>query len=127
MVHLGRRDRAVSLIERFLRDRRPAAWNQWAEVVRSDPRKAGFVGDMPHSWIGSDFVRSVLDAIAYEDGGQLVVGAGVPQSWLPLHVGPMPTEFGAVDITIDRNGFVRIGGPAKPEMGFVVALDLSML
>jgi hypothetical protein len=110
MVHLGQRERAVSLMHRFLADRRPAAWNQWAEVVRTDPRKAGFVGDMPHSWIASDFIRSVLDAIAYDDGSDLVIGAGVPRSWLPLHVAGLRTWHGPVDIRIDRDGWVDVTG-----------------
>src|SRR5262249_26252666 len=85
----------------------------WAEVVRTDPRKPGFVGDMPHSWIASDFIRSVLDAVAYDrEDGALVIGAGVPQSWLPLHVGPLPTYHGAVDIRIDREGDVDVDGGA---------------
>jgi hypothetical protein len=115
MVRRGERDRAEALMQRFLADRRPAAWNQWAEVVRTDPRKAGFVGDMPHSWIGSDFVRSALDAIAYDrEDGALVIAAGVPQSWLPLRVRGLRTYHGAVDINIDSDGFVDVlGGPAN--------------
>jgi len=105
LIRLGDRVRAQELIERFMLDRRPRAWNEWAEVVRTDYRKAGFIGDMPHAWVASDFVRSILDAIAYErEDGELVVGAGVPSWWLPVHVGPLLTSKGAVDIRIDRNG-----------------------
>src|SRR5436190_3566842 len=110
LVRRGDRDRAASLIQRFLADRRPAAWNQWAEVVGTDPRKPRFLGDMPHSWIASDFIRSILDAIAYDDAGKLVIGAGVPQSWLPLRVGPLATYHGTVDIRIGADGVVDIRG-----------------
>ena len=90
-------------------DRRPRAWNEWAEVVRTDDRKPGFIGDMPHAWVASDFVRSILDAIAYErEDGELVVGAGVPSWWLPIHVGPLLTSKGAVDVRIDRNGHATV-------------------
>ncbi|MEO8033059.1 MAG: coagulation factor 5/8 type domain-containing protein, partial [Acidobacteriota bacterium] len=109
LIRLGRRSDAVPLIERFLRDRRPLAWNGWAEVVRTDSRKGGFIGDMPHSWVASDFIRSILDAFAYDDGaGVLVVGAGVPRSWLagPMHVGPFATESGTIDVHM-RAGFVH--------------------
>ena len=69
---------------------------------------------MPHAWVASDFVRSVLEAIAYDrEDGALVVGAGVPAAWLPLHVGPLPTYQGAVDIRISRDGVVELKGPAK--------------
>ncbi|MEK6373370.1 MAG: hypothetical protein AABO58_11820 [Acidobacteriota bacterium] len=114
LVRRGDRVRAQSLVERFLRDRRPAAWNQWAEVVGTDPRKPRFLGDMPHSWIASDFIRSVLDAIAYDrEDGALVIGAGVPQSWLPLRVAGLRTYQGPVDITIDREGVVEVRGGIK--------------
>src|SRR5262249_53664420 len=83
-VRLGWRDRANELLDWFMRDRRPAGWRQWAEVVDRDPRHARFIGDMPHTWVGTDFVRSVLDMLAYERERDtaLVVAAGVPSSWL---------------------------------------------
>ena len=109
LIRLGHRARALELIDRFMLDRRPRAWNEWAEVVRTDYRKPGFIGDMPHAWVASDFVRSILDAIAYErDDGELVVGAGVPSWWLPVHVGPLLTSKGAVDVRIDRNGHATV-------------------
>ena len=45
---------------------RPAGWNQWAEVVGREAREPRFVGDMPHGWVASDYIRSVLDLFAYE-------------------------------------------------------------
>jgi len=109
LIRLGDHTRALELIDRFMADRRPRAWNGWAEVVRTSYRKPGFVGDMPHAWVASDFVRSILDAIAYEDeNGNLIAGAGVPKSWLPVHVGPLLTSRGFVDIRIDANGVVRV-------------------
>jgi hypothetical protein len=114
MVRLGDRAHALELIERFMADRRPAAWNEWAEVVGREYRKPRFIGDMPHAWVASDFVRSVLEAIAYDrEDGALVIGAGVPAAWLPLHVGPLPTYQGPVDIRISRGGVVELKGAAK--------------
>jgi len=55
------RELLPELSNRFLADQRPRAWNEWAEVVRRDPRAPGFIGDMPHAWIASDFVRAMLD------------------------------------------------------------------
>lgn len=108
LVRLGERDRALALVDRFLRDRRPAAWNEWAEVVGADLRKPRFIGDMPHSWIASDFIRSILEAIAYDDeDGALVVGAGVSRKWIgagTLHVGPLPTVTGTIDIRMRASG-----------------------
>ncbi len=64
--------------------RRPAGFQHWAEVVWHDERAPHFIGDMPHTWCGTDYVRSILDMLAYEDEGDssLVIGAGIPPSWL---------------------------------------------
>ncbi|HJQ40724.1 MAG TPA: hypothetical protein VKB93_26600 [Thermoanaerobaculia bacterium] len=116
LIRLGERNRALQLVDRFMLDRRPAGWKQWAEVVRTEYRKAGFVGDMPHAWVASDFMRSILEAIVYErDDGTLVIGAGVPTRWLPLHVGPLPTSQGVIDLRIDRDGSIRLKGATRYE------------
>src|SRR5262249_13598862 len=65
-VRLGWRDRAQALLAYFLAARRPPAWAQWPEVVWHDESRPRFLGDLPHSWVGSDYVRSVLDMLAYE-------------------------------------------------------------
>jgi hypothetical protein len=107
LIRLGRRDDAAPLVDFYLRDRRPAQWNGWAEVVRTDPRKAGFVGDMPHAWVASDYIRSILDAFAYDaEDGSIVIGAGVPRAWLakPLHVGPLGMAGGTVDVRMRLEG-----------------------
>ncbi len=83
-VRLGWRERAWEATEYFFRDRAPADWNQWAEVVSRTPRKPFFVGDLPHAWVASDFLRSALDMFAYtrERDDSLVLAAGVPLDWL---------------------------------------------
>jgi hypothetical protein len=83
-VRLGWRDRAWQATEFFFKDRAPQAWNQWAEVVSHTPRKPFFVGDLPHAWVASDFVRSALDMFAYsrDVDDSLVLAAGVPTRWL---------------------------------------------
>ena len=65
-------------------DRQPPAWNQWAEVVSHTPRTPFFLGDLPHAWVESDYVRSVLDLFAYEraQDDALVLAAGVPSAWM---------------------------------------------
>ena len=121
LIRRGDKQRALSLINRFLADRRPAAWNEWAEVVGTDARKPRFIGDMPHAWIASDFIRSILDAVAYDrEDGALVVGAGVPRSWLgngTLYVGPLPTYSGVIDLHMHAEGdqiVVELSGDAHP-------------
>ncbi|KAF1693244.1 discoidin domain-containing protein [Pseudoxanthomonas daejeonensis] len=83
-VRLGWRERAWEATGYFFRDRAPVEWNQWAEVVSRTPRTPFFVGDLPHAWVASDFLRSALDMFAYsrERDDSLVLAAGVPVDWL---------------------------------------------
>jgi hypothetical protein len=121
LIRLGRTADALPLIPRFLKDRRPIEWNEWAEVVATDPRQPTFIGDMPHAWVASDFIRSILDAFAYDDAdGTLVIAAGLNDAWLakPLHVGPIATYSGTVDIRAHREGtrtIIDVTGTAVPK------------
>ena len=109
-VRLGWRERARELLAFFLRDRRPAGWNQWAEVVGRDPRAPRFIGDMPHTWVGSDAIRSILDLFAYdrESDGALVLAAGIPEEWLaggePVGVSGLWTRWGRLTYRLQREG-----------------------
>ncbi len=84
LVRLGERERALGALRWFFRDAKPPAWNQWPEVIGHDVAHARFIGDLPHGWVASDFLRSALDLVAYEDeaDGALVLGAGLPRDWL---------------------------------------------
>ena len=66
LVRLGRRADAHELLEFFLADRRPTGWNQWPEISWRDPRSPGHLGDVPHAWIGAEYVLAVLGMFAYE-------------------------------------------------------------
>lgn len=100
MVLLGERDRAHEILDYFFRDQRPAGWRHWAEVVRADPREPWFIGDMPHTWVGSDFINSIVIMLAHtrERDAALVLGAGLPRAWLEAEDGVLVeglrTDFG---------------------------------
>jgi len=52
-------------------------------VVWRDPKAPKFIGDMPHGWVASDYLRSVLDMFVYDrDDGAVVIGAGVLPQWV---------------------------------------------
>ncbi|MBZ0270120.1 discoidin domain-containing protein [bacterium] len=128
-VRLGWRERAHELLTFFLDDQRPAGWNQWPEVVRRDQRQAAFLGDLPHGWVASDAIRSVLDLFAYrrESEESLVIGAGVPVEWLAgsgVRVRGLRTEWGQLDLTMTSDGEVtRVllgGNVVVPPGGFAV-------
>ncbi len=84
MLRLGWKERALALLDGFLADQTPPEWNQWPEVVWRAPRAGKFIGDLPHTWVGSDFLRSVADLLAYEEesDSSLVVARGIPDAWL---------------------------------------------
>ena len=127
-VRLGWRERAHEMLDFFMNDRRPAAWNQWAEVVGRLPREPRFLGDMPHGWISSDFIRSALDLFAYEREADhaLIVADGIPLSWLDgegVAVDGLRTPYGPLGYRMRTNaGEVRIdiGGAARPPGGVIL-------
>lgn len=100
LMRLGWRQRAYDLLSWLLADQRPPAWNEWQEIVWHDPTLPRFIGDMPHTWIGATFVRSVRDMFAYEDDAlrALVIAAGLPQSWMASGAGVkrLPTYYGVL-------------------------------
>jgi hypothetical protein len=132
LVRLGHPERAQAMLRWFLDARRPAAWNQWAEVVMADAREPHFLGDMPHAWIASDYVRSVVDMLAWEreSDGALVLGAGLCGEWMAGGVGvkDLSTRYGALTYRISSapGGHVLelAGGLAPPPGGVRLAWPL---
>jgi hypothetical protein len=123
LVRLGQPDRARQLADYFFEDQRPAAWRQWAEVVHRNPREPAFIGDMPHTWVGSDFIRSMLDFFVYEKDDSLILAAGVADAWLDrgITVENISTHFGPVSYTMKReNGVPVLRLTTKPNARIVV-------
>jgi hypothetical protein len=120
-IRLGWRDRAWELLDFFMDDRRPAQWNQWAEVVGREPRKSRFIGDMPHGWVASDYGRSLLDMFAYERPADdtLVLMAGVPAPWVKkdgFAVKNLRTAYGPLSYSVRIEGDKRIVEIAEMKM-----------
>ena len=129
-VRLGRKAEAHRLLDWFFRDQRPRGWNHWAEVVWRDAREPRFIGDMPHTWVGSDYVRSVMDMFVHErePDAALVVGAGIPEAWARedsgLVVRNVRTHYGTLSYTLRATGdeatFVLSGDVVAPFGGIVI-------
>lgn len=107
LVRLGRVDAAHRVLDWFFTHQRPTGWQQWAEVVLPDAREVRFLGDMPHAWVSSDYLRSALDLIAYEReaGGSVVLAAGVPGAWRAagdVAVAGLSTAWGRLDYRLLR-------------------------
>ncbi|HYU14708.1 MAG TPA: hypothetical protein VEL05_01500, partial [Candidatus Acidoferrum sp.] len=126
-VRLGWRQRAAELLAFFFSHRRPEGWNQWAEVVGRQLREPRFIGDMPHAWVASDYIRSALDMFAYarETDQTMVLAAGVPPAWLDgsgFSVRGLRTPYGPLSFSVSRAGkrvLFQVSGRAPPG-GFAV-------
>ena len=132
LVRLGQPRRAQDMLQWFLRYRRPDGWNQWAEVVMADARAPHFLGDMPHAWIASDYIRSVLDMLAYEReaDGALVLGAGLSDEWMAdgVAVRNLSTRHGPLSYHLSAAAGAHVlelaGGLAPPAGGVRLAWPL---
>ncbi|MEO8011918.1 MAG: coagulation factor 5/8 type domain-containing protein, partial [Dokdonella sp.] len=128
-IRLGWRERAHAAIDYFFSDRRPQAWNQWAEVVGREAREPRFIGDMPHGWVASDFIRAALDLFAWEreSDQSLVLAAGIPSAWLDgegVSIEGLHTPYGVIGYSLRRDGnkvLLSVRGDAQrmPAGGYV--------
>lgn len=109
-IYLDQLERAHELIKYFLNDQRPHGWNHWAEVVWKDPRAPKFIGDMPHTWVGSDFINAVRSMFVYENeyDSSLVLASALYQDWIDspsgMSVENLPTYYGEISYSIKKEG-----------------------
>ena len=127
-VRLGQPERALGALRFFMDGRRPAGWRQWPEVIDRDPRHARFIGDLPHGWVASDFMRATLDLFAFEREADsaVVIAAGLPAGWIAregVEVKGLLTRAGPVNYRLTRRGprteLTLLAGSALPTGGFI--------
>lgn len=108
-IMLNQPEKAHELIEFFLHDQRPQGWYQWAEVVWKDYRYPGYIGDMPHTWVGSDFINAIRAMFVYENesGQSLVLASALYQDWIDspegMSVENLPTYYGEISYSIKKD------------------------
>ena len=111
-VHLNRPQDAQALLDSMLQGRRPAEWQEFAEVVHSRLRHPGYVGDMPHTWIGSEYVRTILGMLLQDDDDRLELLSGTPPSWVAgpgLRIGSLATSHGTLSYSArTENGMLTV-------------------
>ncbi len=130
LIALGERASAHELATFLLGDRRPPAWNQWPEISWRDPRSPGHIGDVPHAWIGAEYVLAFRSMLASErtHDDTLVLASGVADAWLDageVTVDDLPTYHGRLGFTLRRAGadglaFTLRGDVTAPSGGIVV-------
>jgi hypothetical protein len=131
LVRLGRRREAHELLRFFFADRRILPWNQWPEISWRDPLGPSFIGDMPHSWIGAEYILAVRGLFAFEREADqsLVIAAGIPEDWLAeggeVRVRDLPTHHGRLSYSLRREDpetyrLTLAGNLAVPPGGILV-------
>lgn len=129
-IMLNQPERAHELIDFFLNDQRPQGWNQWAEVVWKDYRTPRFIGDMPHTWVGSDFINAIRSMFVYENESDqsLVLASALYQDWIDspkgMSVENLPTYYGEISYSIkkesDKYRFFISGDVKLPAKGMKI-------
>jgi len=112
-IYLNQREKAHKMLYFFFNDQRPNDWNHWAEVVWKNIDEPRFIGDMPHTWVGSDYINAVRAMFVYENDSDtsLILGAGLKEEWIDspegISVSQMPSYYGDVSYTIRKfqNGY----------------------
>jgi hypothetical protein len=71
------------------------------------PERA-LAGNMPHNWTSAEMINLIRDMFVVEEDGRLLLGLGVPGSWLrpgaSFGVRTMPTDLGSVSYTVTVGG-----------------------
>jgi hypothetical protein len=113
---LGRRDRAWAAIEHFLSVHSAPGLYCYPEGAR-DENSASLLWERtrgwdrmrfvtPNLWTSAELFLLMRDALIREDGDALVIGSGVPSSWLghPFAAREFPTHFGPVSLAYRPSG-----------------------
>src|SRR3546814_1628244 len=105
-----------------------------SDLVSRTPRKPFFVGDLPHAWVASDFVRAALDMFAYarDVDDSIVLAAGIPVDWFEgdgVAIRGLHTPQGELGYSLRRDGDALVlevaGGIDVPAGGLVLPLPYA--
>ena len=106
-ILLNQRNKLYKMISKFFEWKHPRAWNHWAETITSDYRMPQYVGDMPHAWIGAEYINVIRNMLILEDGNKLYLGKGIPYEWVAegknIVIKDMPTYFGKISYSTTSN------------------------
>jgi hypothetical protein len=130
---LGQKQRAWEMFDYFLQCTRPHAWCEWGEVIYVDYRNPDYIGDMPHSWGGADYIHALRTAFLLESEDSLKLGLGIREEWLPdggkIAISDAPTHYGNISYAVARNGSnlrVQVEGRGKaPPKGYLLVSPLA--
>lgn len=133
-VMLNRREVAHEMIRWHLNHQSFSNAYAWAEQIDTTTHRFR-AGDMPHCWVAADYVNLLRGLLLYETEDQIVLGAGIPKSWLEtgkqIAVDRAPTVFGEIGYSIDwgqkeKQLVVQLFGKARPPAGFLLKLPYDL-
>ncbi len=83
----------------------------------------------PHGWTAAELFHLLRDCLLYEQGEELVIGAGVPEAWMssgrPFGVAHAPSHFGEVSWQYSPAEQVVHVSAARPPARLVVGLPTA--
>ncbi|MBM3254285.1 MAG: hypothetical protein FJZ16_08540 [Candidatus Omnitrophica bacterium] len=132
-IRMNEKERALTMLRYFVKDSvRPFSWNHMAEVVHAKPRMPSYIGDMPHTWVGSGYIDAVRTAFVYEADDKLILCAGIDVAWLDkgISIKNLPTAYGSINYTFRKNREkieFSAYGKANPARGFVLVLPEDLV
>ncbi len=87
----------------------------------------------PHGWTAAELFSLLRDCLAREEGGQLIIGSGIPAAWMnsPFSVQDLPTYFGKLSFSYnpaDQTAKVKIDRlpPQGIRADFITRVDLEV-
>ncbi len=94
-----------------------------ARITWCDPKTPAHLGDLPHSWVGAEYILALHSFFAYEREADrsLVVAAGIPDFWLGgsgVAAEGLATWYGHLNLSMART--------AGAEIRFSLSGDLRM-
>lgn len=130
-LRLKEPDRARTALQYLFNDQAMPAWQEWAEVVAVPHRNPTFIGDLPHGWVESDYMRSALDLFAYErpESQAMVLLSGFDPKWAalgPARLDRLHTPYGELSLSVTRSQGALVltyQASAVPPGGFIVDLN----
>ena len=105
-VHLDEPELAAELLYRLRTSRYPPGWQVFAEVVRSPMRSVFYLGDMPHTWVGAEYVRAMIGMLMHENDRGLELLPGTPPDWVAgkgLAIDRLATAFGTLSMSAQQD------------------------
>lgn len=88
---------------------------------------------MPHGWAIAELHLLLRDCLVFEDGGKLILLAGVPEDWFTvpggMEIENLPTHFGVLSLSWDMTedgATLRLDGDVAPPAGFVLWLPEAL-